>query len=160
MAASVDEEERAKMAAKGGDDKKAEAAILAEPSKGAAKPLIVPNVGGGGAGESKPLTLDQHVVFGRYSALMIVVYASVLFPQMLQMQVFFENVALTSKFVFYRTFSVYGGLSPRVTRCGARDFSNLSSKAACDAFALAQNETNCEPMLEAQFHSMAYEVCF
>lgn len=91
--------------------------------------------------ESSPQNLSDFIVFGRYTVFVVITYECLLMPQMFNM-----------------LFMIFGALAPSVVSCGPNDFHNMSLVESCNALKVAQNKNACEPVLEPQFESLAYEV--
>ncbi|CAD5223570.1 unnamed protein product [Bursaphelenchus okinawaensis] len=84
--------------------------------------------------------LGDFIKFGRYTIFIIILYELMLLPQMANM-----------------TFMIYGGYAPKVVQCGHHDYRNLSTVKSCAAFKADTAASNCSPVLETQFNSLAYE---
>ncbi|CAD5232272.1 unnamed protein product [Bursaphelenchus xylophilus] len=91
-------------------------------------------------GDEELKNIGDFIKFGRYTVFIIFLYELMLLPQMANM-----------------TFMIYGGYAPKVVECGGHDYRNLSNVKSCAAYKEDFLRTNCTPVLETQFNSLAYE---
>lgn len=55
---------------------------------------------------------------------------------------------------------MFGALEPTLKSCDSTNFTNMSKNETCAAYKVARNISGCEPILDPQFKSLAYEVSF
>ncbi|KAH7730348.1 OAT-1 protein [Aphelenchoides avenae] len=91
---------------------------------------------------NKPVeSLGDFMQFGYYSIFFIVMYELLILPQMSNM-----------------TFMIYAGSAPTVVSCGNHSLRHFTSNVeACAEMRSLQADTGCEPGIETQFGSLAYE---